>query len=95
MAINNMRHCFLCNDEDSTQPVHPCSLIRVLVVHMKKLSILSICCPHEKTLHPNCAQGQFRSDSTNVQADLNLCCVHMCKGTFADIAAHIYLGFQI
>ena len=34
--------------EDSDQPVHPPSLIRVFAVRMKK----SLRCPHEETLGP-------------------------------------------
>ena len=48
---------------DSNPPAYPRSLIRVFVVHTKKLCILG---------YPKCAQWRFWSDCANAQADLNL-----------------------
>ena len=53
----------------------------VFVVHMKKHSILG---------YPKCAEGRFRSDCANAQADLNLRWEHMSEGTFTDIVAQIW-----
>ena len=55
-------------NEDSYQPVHPRSLIRVFVVRMKKLCILG---------YPKCAQWRLSSDCANAQADLQHCLVYM------------------
>ena len=49
---------------------------------MKKLWILG---------YAKCAQGRFRSDCTNAQADLNLHRAHMFEGMFSDIGAHVFL----
>ena len=56
----------------TNQPMHLCSLIRVFLVHMKKLCILG---------YPKCAQV-----SVNAQADPNLCWAHMFKGMFSNVA---------
>ena len=66
-------------NEDSNQPVHPGSLIRVVIVSMKTLCIFG---------YPKCTQQRFRSDCAFAQSDLNLCWVHMSEDMFSDIAAH-------
>ena len=53
--------------EDSDQPGHPPSLIRVFAVHMKKAWVLS---------YPLSAQRRLWSDWANAQADLRLRWVH-------------------
>ena len=65
------------------QLAHLHSLIRVFVVHMKKL-----CIPD----NPKCTQWRFWSDYVNVQADLNLCWAYISEGTFSDIAGYHFLG---
>ena len=54
--------------EDSDQPGHPPSLIRVFAVRMKKPLVLS---------YPLSAQQLLRSDWADAQADLSLCWAHM------------------
>ena len=53
--------------EDSDQPGHPPSLIRVFAVRMKKAWVLS---------YPLSAQRRLWSDWADAQADLSLCCAH-------------------
>ena len=53
--------------EDSDQPGHPPSLIRVFAVHMKKAWVLS---------YPLSTQGRFWSDWADAQADLSLRWAH-------------------
>ena len=53
--------------EDSDQPRHPPSLIRVFAVHMKKALVLS---------YPLSAQRRLWSDWADAQADLNLRWAH-------------------
>ena len=69
-------------NENSDQPAHPRSLIRVFAVHRKKLWIIG---------YPLCALWRFLSDCANAQADLNLPWAHMSEGTFSDVAARIYI----
>ena len=52
------------------------SLIRVFVVHLKKL------------VYPKCVHWRFLSDCANMQADLNLCWAHI-QSYISDIMAHI------
>ena len=66
--------------EDSDQPGHPPSLIRVFAVHMKKAWILS---------YPLSAQRRLWSDWADAQADLSLCWAHMSVCWFCHEAAHI------
>ena len=54
--------------EDSDQPGHPPSLIRVFAVHMKKARVLS---------YPMSAQRRLRSDLADAQTDLSLRWAHM------------------
>ena len=68
-------------NEDSNQPAHLRSLIRVFVFRMKKLCILG---------YPKSAHWRFWSDCANVQADLNLRWAHRSDGTFPDDAIQIY-----
>ena len=68
------------HNEDSNQPAHPRSLIRVSVVRMKQLCILG---------YPKCAQPRFRSDCANAQSDLNLRWALIFEGTFLDVTALI------
>ena len=67
-------------NEDSNQSSHPCSLIKVPVVRVKKLYIFG---------YPKCAQWIFRSDCANAQADLNLRWSYMSDGTLSDITVQI------
>ena len=67
-------------NEDSNQPAHPRSLIRVFAVRMTKLCILG---------YPTCAKWRFWSACANAQADLNLHWAHLSKGTFSDVAVHM------
>ena len=59
------------------------------IVHL--LSLISLCCVHEKTLHLRLSS----KDSANTQAVLNLQCVHMSDDTFSEVVAHIMTRFQI
>ena len=64
--------------EDSDQPGHLPSLIRVFAVRMKKHLVLS---------YPVSAQWKLWSDWADVQADLSLCWVHghlvfLCGGSY-------------
>ena len=56
------------SSEDSDQPGHPPSLIRVFAVRMKKAWVLS---------HPLSAQRRLWSDWADAQTDLSLRWVHM------------------
>ena len=56
----------------SNQPAHPRRLIRIFVVHTKKL------CKRD--------QWRFWSDCANAQSDLNLRWAHVSKSTFSDVA---------
>ena len=67
-------------NEDSNQPAHPRSLIRIFIVRMTKLCI--IC-------NPKCVQWRFWSDCANAQADLNLRWTHISESMFPDVAAPI------
>ena len=65
--------------EDSDQPGHPPSLIRVFAVRMKIAWVLS---------YPLSAQRRLWSVWANVQADLSLCWAHMSFCWFCHEAAH-------
>ena len=67
-------------NEDSNQPAHLRSLIRVFEAHMKLLCVLG---------YPKCAQWIFRSDCASAQSDLNLLWTHMSAGTFSDDLVHM------
>ena len=67
--------------EDSDQPGHPPSLIRVFTVRLKKQWALS---------YPLRAQRRLWSDWADAQADLNLCWAHSSFCWFCHEAAHIY-----
>ena len=71
---------FLTPNQDSDQSAHSRSLIRVFVVHMKKL------CAALKLGYPNCAQWRFWSDCANAQTDLNLRWANMPGCPFPDVA---------
>ena len=61
MSRNVRKRTFLhAHNEDSDQPAHPRSLIRVFIVRMKELCILG---------YPKCTQWRFWSDCANAQAD--------------------------
>ena len=66
--------------EDSDQPRHPPSLIRVFAVCMKKAWVLS---------YPLSAQRRLWSDWANVQADLSLRWAHMPLWWFCHDAAQM------
>ena len=61
------QHCGCAPSEDSDQPGHPPSLIRVFAVRMKKSWILS---------YPLCAQRRLWSDWADAQVDLSLRWAH-------------------
>ena len=63
-------------NEDSHQPAHPCNLIRVIIVHVKKP------CNHG---YPKCVQWRFWSDCAFAQADLNLRWAHRPEGTVSNL----------
>ena len=67
--------------EDSDQPGHPPSLIRVFAVRMKKAWVLS---------YPLSAQRRLWSDWTDAQADLSLRLAHMSFCLFCHEAAHLW-----
>ena len=58
---------------------HTRSVIRVFVVHMKKLCILS---------YPKCAQWKFWLYCANAQVVLNLRWAHMSKDTFSEVTGY-------
>ena len=68
--------------EDSDQPGHASSLIRVFVVRMKKAWVLS---------YPLSAQQRGWSDWANALADLSLRWAHVSFCLFCHEAAHIWL----
>ena len=68
--------------EDSDQPGHPPSLIRVFAVHMKKAWVLS---------YPLSAQRRLWSDWADAQADLSLRWAHMPFCWFCHEVAPIIL----
>ena len=70
------------SSEDSDQPGHRPSLIRVFAVHLKKARILS---------YPLSAQQRLWSDWANAQADLSLRWAHMPFCWFCHDAAQMYL----
>ena len=61
------QQCGCAPSEDSDQPGHLPSLIRVFAVRMNKAWILS---------YPLNAQRRLWSDWADAQADLSLCCAH-------------------
>ena len=69
------------SSEDSDQPGHPPSLIRVFPVHMKIIWVLS---------YPLSAQRSLWSDCAGVQADLSLRWVYRSFCWFCHAAAHIH-----
>ena len=66
--------------EDSDQPGHPPSLIRVFAVRMKKNWVLS---------YPLSTLRRLWSDLADAQADLSLCWVHMPFCWFCHAVAHL------
>ena len=66
--------------EDSDQPGHPPSLIRVFTVRLKKVWVLG---------YPVSAQRRLWSDWADAQADLSLCWVHRWFCWFCHEVAHI------
>ena len=82
MTRNVKRHTFWHNahNENSNQPAHPRSLIRVFVVRMKKLYILG---------YLSCAKWRVWSDCAKTQAGLNVRWEYMSEDTFSDVAAHV------
>ena len=71
--------------EDSDQPGHPPSLIRVFAVHMKKAWILS---------YPLSTQQKLWSDWVDAQADLSHHWAHMPFSRFCHVATHINYFFR-
>ena len=70
--------------EDSDQPGHPPSLIRVFAVRMKKAWVLS---------YPLSAQWRLWSDWVDAQDDLSLRWAHMPICWFCHEAAHFFLYY--
>ena len=70
-------------NEDSNKSAHPCNLIRVFFVRVKKLCILA---------YPKCAQWRFWSACAKAQADLNLRRALISEGTFWDVVAFLNHG---
>ena len=79
---NQQNECAPSNDSD--QPGHPPSLIRVITVRMKKAWVLS---------YPLSAQQRLWSDWANALADLSLCWAHSQFCWFCHVVAHIYMNF--
>ena len=67
--------------EDSDQPVHPPSLIRVFAVRMKKARVVS---------YPLSAQRRLWSDWADAQADLSLRWAHIPLCLFCREAAQLF-----
>ena len=67
--------------EDSDQPGHPSSLIRVFAVRMKKAWVLS---------YPLSAQRRLWSDWADAQADLSLRWAHKSLCWFCHVAAQLF-----
>ena len=72
-------HLTCAPDEDAYQHEHPRSLI-------------SLCCPHKKSLHPWLSKMRpvnilIRLRFGFAQSNLNLRSTHMSEGTFSDVAA--------
>ena len=80
--------------EDSDQPGHPPSLIRVFAVRMKKPWVLIYPLSAQRRLWFCLGSEQQRcwSDCTDVQADLGLCCI--CIGYKLDRFAHDEAQFK-
>ena len=72
-------------DEDSNQPAHPRSLIRVFVFRIRKLFILG---------YSKSVRWRFLSDHANAQACLNLRWVRISEGMFSDIATHMNINLN-
>ena len=72
-------------NEDSNQPAHPRSLIRVFVVHMKKHCILG---------YSKCTQRRFLLDCSSAQADLNRRWAHRSEGTVSDVETNLLMTNQ-
>ena len=71
--------------QDSDQPGHPPSVIRVFAVHMKKAWVLS---------YQLSAQWRLWSDWADAQADLSLCWAHTLFFWFCHVVAQIF-SFRI
>ena len=74
------------SNEDSYQPAHSRSLIKVIVVRMTKLRILG---------YPKRVQWRFWSDCANAQADQNLRRTRMSECTFLDTDTFLYYIIRI
>ena len=72
--------------EDSDQPGHPPSLIRVFAVRIKKAWVLS---------YPMNAQWRLWSDWADAQADLSLCWAHMPFCWFCHDAARMSWSWSL
>ena len=82
LAIFEQQHVKMtcAANEDSDQPGHPPSLIRVFAVRMKKSWVLS---------YPFSEQRRLRSDWADAQTDLSLRWTHMSFYWFCYAAAHL------
>ena len=72
--------------EDSDQPWHPPSLIRVFAVRLKKVWVLS---------YPLSAERRLWSDWADAQADLSLRWAHMPLCWFCHEVAHYYKWLRV
>ena len=66
--------------EDSDQPAHSSSLIRMYILRMLDSQGCKV---------SSCEQRRLRSDCANAQSDLSLRWAHMWGGTFSHVVAHL------
>ena len=71
--------------EDSDQPGHPPSLIRVFAVRMKKVWVLSYSLSAQRRLWSDRADRRLWSDWADAQADLSLRWAHMPFCSFENV----------
>ena len=87
IIIDKTKKIICAPSEDSGQPGHPPSLIRVLAVRMKKAWVLS----YPLSAHyPLSVQRRLWSDWADAHADLSFHWVHRSFCWFCDEAAHIW-----
>ena len=79
-AVRQNKQEWRAPSEDSDQPGHSPSLIRVFTVRFKT---------SEKPKAPPCGQRRLWSDWTDAQADLNLRRVHISFCLFCHVASHL------
>ena len=72
--------------EDSDQPAHPRSLIRIFTGRILERQGYNVC---------SCEQRRLRSDCADAQADLSLRWLHVSEGTFSHFAAQILVEIDM